>query len=274
MSNIELERFDLNNYISQKSRNQLGFGHFRVNDVKQINMLLVGRSQTGKSTIIETLINPQLGVEPSCFSFTKEPLCRHLIVWNEENKDYFQLNVIDSPGLDEARQQEEIYRHNDELLNLIARCIEENIVALNVICFVSKADSMHHNDIKVFHEIEQFLGPEFSEITMMVLTHCDEYPLEDTTKFKDDIREHELNKPITSYCKLGIFTMGAVDRLKTAALNKELINNFVEGKLEHIENMRNEFLKAVFETHKTKKFVDKIEHIWILMTNKLKNQVR
>lgn len=53
-----------------------GFGDFKLTIAKTINILLVGRSGTGKTTIFNSLLNPQKGVEStSGYSDTKDPSC-------------------------------------------------------------------------------------------------------------------------------------------------------------------------------------------------------
>ena len=256
MSNNEQETFDFKSYITEKSLNMFGFGNFRVNYVKQVNMLLVGCRQSGKSTIISTLINSQLSVD---FPSTKVPSCHHLTVYNEESKDYVQLNVIDTPEYEVAHKQRKMNSCDEKLLNLLERLIEENIYALNIICFVSKVACMNQNDIELFNVIERFLGPETSEITMMVLTHCDEYSTDDIKALENNIRDQKLSKSLYRHCKLGLFTLGAIN--KAAVFKEEITTKIMEEKLEGLENMRNKFLKTVCESYKKRKFVKIINNL-------------
>ena len=50
-------------------------GGYYCNDAQQINILLIGRTQTGKSTIVEALKNPEYQQSNTGFSTTSNPEC-------------------------------------------------------------------------------------------------------------------------------------------------------------------------------------------------------
>jgi septin family protein len=75
---------------------------------------LVGRSQTGKSTIVETFLQPQ-GIGCIGFSHTRDPACNSLVLTDKHNKKSYQLNIIETPGLKDLSENEES-RSDDELL--------------------------------------------------------------------------------------------------------------------------------------------------------------
>jgi GTP-binding protein EngB required for normal cell division len=61
---------DLKQYIVSSG---LGNGNYLVRPSKRINVLLVGRSQTGKTTIAQTLIHPEIGTSSTGFSDIRDP---------------------------------------------------------------------------------------------------------------------------------------------------------------------------------------------------------
>lgn len=197
--------------------NLLPNDEFNVVKSETINIMLVGRTQTGKSTIVQTLTDPTYSVEEHGFSDTREPECKTLIVQNKKTNLYHSLKIIDTPGLKEVMKDGEVQRTDAELLSLIARFLELNVNELNVICFVSRAGETHLHDIEVFNQIIEFLGPDFGQISMMVLTHCDSFSKQKVDQFENDIQRHLKTKPTYDYCKLGLERYGAVSNQKILA---------------------------------------------------------
>ncbi len=123
--------------------------------------------------------------------------------------------------------------------------MEFHITSLNVVCFVSIAGETHRLDTEVFQKVREFLGDKYSEISMMVLTHCDEFDDDDLNEFEQAIRKHNLSKPCFEYCQLGIVRYGKIDFNKIKAYKESARTVLLQDKLERIEGMRNNFLKKI-----------------------------
>lgn len=186
-----------------------------------VNVLLIGRSQVGKSTIIKVLLDPSYSVEARGFSDTTEPACRQLTVRNNESNECYRLNIIDTPGLGESMQHVEP-RSNMELMRLMGQFLALNISALNAVCFVSRASKTHLHDINIFNQIMDYFGREFSTISMMVLTHCDEFRPSDINRFENNIQQHSATSSICNYCSLGLKRFGAINMQTIQAFQEDL----------------------------------------------------
>lgn len=189
-----------------------------------VNVLLIGRSQVGKSTIIKVLLDPSYNVEARGFSDTTEPACRQLAVRNNESNACYRLNIIDTPGLGESMQHVEP-RSNVELMRLMGQFLALNISALNAVCFVSRASKTHLHDINIFNQIMDYFGREFSTISMMVLTHCDEFRPSDIDKFEKNIQQHSATSRIYNYCSLGLKRFGAINVQTIQAFQEDLYDD-------------------------------------------------
>lgn len=222
-----------------------------------INVLLIGRTQTGKSTIIQTLKDPTYSVEARAFSDTKDPMAACLCMRNNSDGKHYQLNVIDTPGLKECMRDGES-RSDSELMSLLNRLLALKISSLNVVCFVSRAGQTHLHDLEVFSQLMNVLGPKFSEISMMILTHCSEFSESQLNQFEADIRQHSKSKSVSEYCRLGIKRAGALNRHGMIAyledvdddnVSKEVqINMAVTRQLKRTRAMRCELLDAWIST--------------------------
>ncbi len=220
---------------------KLGFGYYFVRESKRINVLLFGRSQTGKSSIITTIERPQVSISSTGFSSTREPMMHMLVVEEATTKRVFQLNIIDTPGLGEVGESPQATRTDEKLIELAGACIKFHSTTLNVIGFVSPAGKTHLLDITAFQKIMNFLDKSFSEASMMILTHCDEYLPDKLASFENDIKKHDLSAPLYNFCKLGINRYGAIniDKIKAAANeDKNLLRAIIEENLHKNEKMR------------------------------------
>ena len=245
---IEEERIvSLDKYLNSESEKTLGFGKFRVKESKTINMLLVGRTQTGKSTIIHTLLDPQNSVIATGMSTTKDPIFRTLIV-NYMGIAY-QLNIFDTPALQEVRKEGDT-RDDDQLLKLTELCIKNEVTYLNLVAFVSPAGKTNLLDIGSFQKLKKFLGDEFSKISLMLLTNCDKYVHEKLEDFKNTIRNHFQSKQVFEFCRLGFLEIGAINlqQIRGVAMeNQELVEQMVQQKLIRIEQMRRALIEGIIK---------------------------
>ena len=96
----------------------LGYAGYQISQAKIINILLVGRSQSGKSTLLETFMKPQQAVRGRGFAVTREPTLHTFVITNQKANRSYTMNVIDTPGLREKRIDEDMQRGDEEIINL------------------------------------------------------------------------------------------------------------------------------------------------------------
>ena len=204
------------NFISVKQyidpeNPKLGYGNYAVNKSKIINILLVGRSQTGKSTLLETLINPQQAVQGRGFSVTKDPQVQAFTFYDQEEKSIHTVNVIDTPGLQEKRIDDLKSRDDEEIMRLARECILKQIAYLNIVIYVSVAGRTHELDTDAFDNIKKFLGDEFSENSLLILTHCEALHKKRFQRILADMESYPKTAELLHYCKLGVLPYGTMN---------------------------------------------------------------
>ncbi len=97
---------------------QLGFANYRASIAGNIiNILVVGRSQSGKSTLVQTLLNPRQAVQGRGYAATKDPQCYSMAFHDKEEDKYYTMKIIDTPGLEERGLNRES-RGDEEILSL------------------------------------------------------------------------------------------------------------------------------------------------------------
>ena len=196
-------------------------GGYYCCDTKQINMLLVGRSQSGKSSLLQALHDPEHIKPRAGLSTTRNSQLHRTILFDEAEKKSYMLHVIDTPGLKEVNENSGPRRSDNELLRLAMDCI---VTSLNIVCLVSEAGKTHQQDVQVFQPILNFLGESWKDNMMMVLTHVDRFPDAKLHIFKKDIESHKLSKTTYEFCKLGVFYHGILNVYELAPFEDSDLN--------------------------------------------------
>eukprot|EP01087_Luapelamoeba_hula_P011589 TRINITY_DN315_c0_g1_i2.p1 TRINITY_DN315_c0_g1~~TRINITY_DN315_c0_g1_i2.p1 ORF type:complete len:384 (+),score=87.92 TRINITY_DN315_c0_g1_i2:217-1368(+) len=130
----------------------------RLKNANTRNIILLGRTRAGKSTVLQTMKNPFIFArECKLFSQTKDPkLYSFTMEWMSESDVpvNYNINVIDTPGLFEVRPGGEARRPDDEIKHLIAKCLEFEITRLHCLFFVcSFQGGVNSEDVAAINQL-------------------------------------------------------------------------------------------------------------------------
>ena len=250
----------------------IGYGDYNIVIAKKINVLLIGRSQVGKSTIATNLLFPYFGSQKLGISDTENPCCYSLVIVRKQNIEidneldeleftdsnfetlenlkfpfqHYQLNIVDTPGLTEVRNGKETVRSDDQIMNIIEKVTKIEVTGFNLICYVADYDKIQQFDVDIFKKFISFFDKNFSSISLLLLTHGENCTLEFQDEIRRRIREHENSKEIANYCQLGIEFCGALcanEVLSTGTDDPSVRENFVKSRLRAITKMRKKLLE-------------------------------
>jgi len=200
---------------------------YQVYDAKQINILLLGKSGQGKSTILKILQNPKESVVTTRFSQTREAYLRSLAVMG--SKSNFVLNIIDTPGLFEVRSENETSRSNDELLNLAWKCLEKSVTKLHAIVVVYRYGRITQEDLNAIRVLKGFLQDSFPHNVIVAITGVEKL-IQTPERLKNILSEmgSDAMKELSEFCENRFLFMGAS--------SEDMVSWLSQDKLEKLHN--------------------------------------
>ncbi|CAF1588066.1 unnamed protein product, partial [Didymodactylos carnosus] len=146
-------------------------GKHKVTKVEHKNIMLIGRTRTGKSTIKNLLVDPQrIPDQPTLWAATKTASFQSFAV--DDNNTV--LNIIDTPGLFERGSETMDIQDNETLLNTIKQCADREITKFHIICFVASFEAgINEQDIQSLKLLIKFLNPLISKNSCLIVTRCE-----------------------------------------------------------------------------------------------------
>ncbi|CAF2040924.1 unnamed protein product [Rotaria magnacalcarata] len=218
------------------------YGKFPMKKVEHKNILLIGRTRTGKSTIQSLLIDPtNVPEELTLRSGTRDP---HFQAFHLQEDDVV-LNIIDTPGLFEHSNDQMDIRDNETILKTIGFCINMEIAKFHAICFcVSLVAGINAEDINSLKLLAQYLGQETAKNSCVIITRCESISKKQREKLKKELIEDFDFKQIAPFFKLGIYFSGSINRDDLSRGNEETVYHQYSTISDYREELIDLFLKV------------------------------
>ncbi|XP_065114957.1 uncharacterized protein [Paramisgurnus dabryanus] len=172
------------NLDQSKPYRKITFGERDTNKPHK-TILMVGETGTGKTSLINTMINYICGVQrkdkvwfeitddqsntSSVYSQTSDVTVYGVYI--QETK--VDLTIIDTPGYGDTRGAERDLEIGKTLLRL---CTTEDVIHnINAVCFVMKADQNRLSDRQqyIFDAVQSLFGKDIAENIVVLFTHSD-----------------------------------------------------------------------------------------------------
>jgi len=176
------------------------------------NVLFVGKSRSGKSTVIRTLRGVENSIDAlTLFSETKEVQFRNFALQSKDphEKDY-TFNIIDTPGLFEVKRAGQKARTDEEILNMISDCLKNEITRLHlIILFCSITAGVDNSDVLAMKKLIETFGVDTN--MAICITRSENSSPADRGKILGELEQHAEVGDLIQQVKKNVFFMGAVD---------------------------------------------------------------
>lgn len=221
-----------------------------VHRVVHKNVLLIGRTRTGKSTIKSVLVNPcRVPENPSLYSQTKNADFSSYVINGcmsdveemhqkqekpdarcdrehipqkqfaeahvdelDETQGTTVLNIIDAPGLFERGSNELDLADNQRILETIETCINREITKFHVVCFCASFESgINEQDIESLQLLIKFLGEAIAQNSCLIVTRCESKDDAQRDRLRMEITNDVNFRKIAPHFKKGIYFSGSLN---------------------------------------------------------------
>ena len=211
--------------IDEIKKDYADHGKYRVTPADQRNIMLLGRTRTGKSTIKSLLVDPTVVPDDMTLkSGTKDPLFESFHVRDNQ----IVLNIIDTPGLFEHSNNQVDIRDNETILRTIKICANREITKFHVICFcVAITAGINEQDIQSLKLLVDFLGKGISRNSCLIITRCESKTDKQRATMQSELLEDSYFKEIASFFQLGIFFSGSIDPDDYTQGNDSIVDQFL-----------------------------------------------
>jgi GTP-binding protein EngB required for normal cell division len=205
---------------SLASRNQV-FENLRRN---QRNILLIGRSRTGKSTFKNVLTDPTwIADSLKPYSQTEFPSFDQYSITGTD----ILINFIDTPGLFQRTQTSSSSPDNQTIMQLIDGYIRSKITQLHFVCFcVSMETNVTTEDLHTVQQFFDFLGPEIRKNACLIITKCESKTEQQLESMCKEAKTNLDFKVLSSQMKQGIFFTGSINRVDWIDTSESIYQQF------------------------------------------------
>jgi GTP-binding protein EngB required for normal cell division len=139
------------------------------------NLLLMGKTRTGKSTVVRVLEDPcHVPQESKLHSETKEVEIHSITSMLIRDDKVYAFNVIDTPGFYDQIKKEGVKLTNDDIKAQIQKCMKQNVTNIHLFAYVlNLKGSVDSEDIASMVFVKTHF-PWVQKYVCLLVTHCEE----------------------------------------------------------------------------------------------------
>ncbi|CAF1302268.1 unnamed protein product [Adineta steineri] len=209
------------------------------------NLLLMGKTRTGKTTIAKVIENPcYIPPDAKLYSETKQvtihPVATTL---NNNNNIIYCFNIIDTPGLFDKVKYENRSLTNNKIKKSIEKCMEEDITNIHLFAFVINLQSnLDRDDIDSMIYVKNNYSFLHKYICLIV-THSEETNQQQRQNKIDEFFQSDqiIKHNLKDFFGERIFFMGSLRSQLILYPNKQSIRQ----QIKNVHQMREIFIEYI-----------------------------
>lgn len=177
------------------------------------NILLMGRTRTGKSTIAKVLEN--VLHEPdrlSIYSQTRRTTVTKFFTTDKNTGRSYHFSIIDTPGFFDLQEQGQFRLNNRDIRQQIMESTKYNIRQAHLIGIVfNLIHGINEKDIETMVYIRQEF-PEIRQNAVLIVTSCEQKSEDQRRKYAEDFFQHPTVRKhhLREFFQQGILFMGCL----------------------------------------------------------------
>jgi GTP-binding protein EngB required for normal cell division len=204
------------------------YNPYRFIHCKERNIVLIGRSRTGKSTVAKVMGDIfHFSVEKTLYSETKQ-IDFHKITTNARNDGRYFFNIIDVPGFFDMSTDTKTSLTNEQIRNFINDCIRKNVCDIHMFAFVFSLNAgINEQDIKAMIYTKENFRDLASNMTL-IITNCERYSEQERETLRENFFAHPtvMKYHLKEFFKQGVYFMGCLrhesrDQANTQSIQDE-----------------------------------------------------
>ena len=217
------------------------------------NILLIGRTRSGKTTLKNILSNPcYIPNELTVVSQTSSTICGPEVSIPDS---HINLKIVDTPGLFDRRSisyngRNGLHNKNDRqnLWEINEYCYQMNITKFHLVFFCASFEAgINDQDIQALRQFITHFGREIGSRLCLIITRCESKEEWQRTRLRDELAKDIHFRDIVDSFGRGIYFSGALSR--DAYNNRDL--EVLTSQFETICDYREELIALIRNANDT-----------------------
>lgn len=239
------QKSDINEIWKNIKYTDAEYNPYKFIHCNERNLVLMGRSRTGKSTVAKVMDNVfHFSEEKALFSETKQVEFHKVKTGTRDGRHYY-FNIIDIPGFFDISIDLKTSLTNDQVKQFINKCISQNVCNIHMFAYVfSLNGGINEDDIKAMIYTRTHFK-DLSANMALIITNCERSTIEERQELRDKFFENEtvVKNHLKDFFKQGIYFMGCLRKESRDQANKQSI----QEEYTNVAEMRNRWISKCIE---------------------------
>lgn len=217
---------------------------YLMRHTRAYNLLFMGKTRTGKTTIAKVLENPcYIPPDAKIYSETKQVSVHSISTTLPNSNEIYSFNIIDTPGMfDKVKQQSRTIK-NDKIKRTIDKCLEQDVTNIHLFAFVINLQTnLDIEDIYSMIFVKENY-PFLQEFICLIVTHSEETNWQQRQDKINDFFQSDIvvKNHLKDFFGKRVFFMGSLRPELTFYPNKQSVRQ----QIRNVHQMRDIFMDYI-----------------------------